>query len=77
MKHTTSPQPHWWQRSAQAIASSRYGSKLASRLLPRIDAVLRLSGNSLRNNASHVPVVMRTARRPAPHRPLLALGDNR
>ena len=39
-------QPKWWQRSAQAVASSRYGSRLASRLLPSIDrTVLRLSSN--------------------------------
>jgi deazaflavin-dependent oxidoreductase (nitroreductase family) len=56
-------QPRWWQRSAQAVASSRYGSKLAARLLPRIDRmVLRLSGNrfTLSSVVSHVPVVMLT-----------------
>ena len=54
-------QPKWWQRSAQAVASSRYGSKLASRLLPSIDrTVLRLSSNrfTLSSALSHVPVVM-------------------
>ena len=54
-------QPKWWQRSAQAVASSRYGSRLASRLLPSIDrTVLRLSSNrfTLSSALSHVPVVM-------------------
>ena len=54
-------QPKWWQRSAQAVASSRYGARLASRLLPSIDrTVLRLSSNrfTLSSALSHVPVVM-------------------
>lgn len=75
-------QPRWWQRSAQAVASSRYGSKLASRLLPRIDrTVLRLSGNrfTVTSVVSHVPVVMLTttgARSGLPRTvPLLAFPD--
>jgi deazaflavin-dependent oxidoreductase (nitroreductase family) len=74
--------PHWWQRSAQAVASSRYGSKVASRLLPRIDrTVLRLSGNrfTVSSVVSHVPVVMLTttgAKTGLPRTvPLLAFPD--
>ncbi len=74
--------PHWWQRSAQAVASSRYGSKLASRLLPRVDrTVLRLSGNrfTFSSAVSHVPVVMLTttgAKSGLPRTvPLLAFPD--
>jgi deazaflavin-dependent oxidoreductase (nitroreductase family) len=77
-----SSQPHWWQRSAQAVASSRYGSKLTSRLLPRIDrTVLRLSGNrfTVSSVVSHVPVVMLTttgAKSGLPRTvPLLAFPD--
>ena len=56
-------QPRWWQRSAQAVASSRYGSKLTARLLPRIDrTVLRLSGNRFTFSSvmTDTPVVMLT-----------------
>jgi deazaflavin-dependent oxidoreductase (nitroreductase family) len=56
-------QPRWWQRSAQAVASSRYGSRLAARLLPHIDrTVLRLSGNrfTLSSAIVNTPVVMLT-----------------
>jgi deazaflavin-dependent oxidoreductase (nitroreductase family) len=81
MNPESSP-PHWWQRSAQAVASSRYGSKLASRLLPRIDrTVLRLSGNRFTASSvvSHVPVVMLTttgAKTGLPRTvPLLAFPD--
>jgi deazaflavin-dependent oxidoreductase (nitroreductase family) len=75
-------QPHWWQRSAQAVASSRYGSRLAARLLPRIDrTVLRMSGNrfTFSSVVSHVPVVMLTttgAKSGLPRSvPLLAFPD--
>lgn len=78
--HTS--QPRWWQRSAQALASSRYGSKLAARLLPRVDrAVLRLSGNrfTFSSALSHVPGVMLTttgAKTGLPRTvPLLAFPD--
>lgn len=64
------------------MASSRYGSKLASRLLPRLDrAVLRLSGNrfTVSSAMSHVPVVMLTttgAKSGQPRTvPLLAFPD--
>ncbi len=82
MNEIKSSPPHWWQRSAQAAASSRYGSKLASRLLPRIDrTVLRLSGNrfTFSSAVSHVPVVMLTttgAKSGLPRTvPLLAFPD--
>jgi deazaflavin-dependent oxidoreductase (nitroreductase family) len=75
-------QPHWWQRSAQALAWNRHTSKLAARLLPRIDrTVLRLSGNrfTLSSAVSHVPVVMLTttgAKSGLPRTvPLLAFPD--
>jgi len=75
-------QPHWWQRVAQAVASSRYGSKVASRLLPHIDrTMLRLSDNrfSFSSVVSHVPVVMLTttgAKSGLPRSvPLLAFPD--
>jgi deazaflavin-dependent oxidoreductase (nitroreductase family) len=80
--NTESSQPRWWQRSAQRVAASRYGSKLAARLLPRIDrTVLRLSGNrcTVSSALSHVPVVMLTttgARTGLPRTvPLLAFPD--
>jgi deazaflavin-dependent oxidoreductase (nitroreductase family) len=83
MNPESSP-PHWWQRSAQAVASSRYGSMLASRLLPRVDrAVLRLSGNrfTFSSVVSHVPVVMLTttgAKSGLPRTvPLLAFPDGK
>jgi len=65
--HTIMPdytsQPRWWQRSAQTLAWNRYTSKLAARLLPRVDrTVLRMSGNrfTFSSVVSHVPVVMLT-----------------
>ena len=75
-------QPRWWQRSAQAVASSRYGSKLTARLLPRIDrTVLRLSGNRFTFSSvmTDPPVVMLTttgAKSGLPRTvPLLAFPD--
>jgi deazaflavin-dependent oxidoreductase (nitroreductase family) len=80
--HKELPQPHWWQRAAQAVAYSRYGSRLAARLLPRVDrTVLRLSGNrfTFSSALSHVPVVMLTttgAKSGLPRTvPLLAFPD--
>lgn len=78
--HTS--QPRWWQWSAQALAWNRHTSKLAARLLPRVDRmVLRLSKNrfTLSSVVSHVPVVMLTttgARTGLPRTvPLLSFPD--
>lgn len=54
---------HWWQRRAQSLAGSALGSRLAGRVLPRIDrAVLRASGNrfSLSSWMTDVPVILLT-----------------
>lgn len=72
----------WWQRRAQAVAGSAWGSRLASRLVPRLDrAMLRASGNrfSVSSWMIDVPVIMLTtigARTGLPRRvPLLAFPE--
>lgn len=83
---TSSPVPptreRWWQRAGQAMASSTLGSRLAARLLPRIDrTVLRASGNRFTFSSfiTDTPIVMLTttgAKTGLPRTvPLLAFPD--
>lgn len=54
---------HWWQRAAHALTASGPGSRLAARVLPRLDkVVLRASGQrfTLSSLMIDVPVVMLT-----------------
>lgn len=54
---------HWWQRATHALTASGPGSRLAARVLPRLDkAVLRASGQrfTLSSLMIDVPVVMLT-----------------